>query len=102
MWYSKFDLKKREGAIVCPNCKCVNEEQIFYSLDSLHCKECDNPVLFIRTKSFIYTFDLKNAPSLFLKIYKELQLKPMNEAYTELLEVVSVFSSEDFKGDELS
>ena len=94
MWYSKFDLIQRKGQIECPNCKHIYEEQIFYTLEELPYKKCENPSLFIRTKSFIYVFDLKRAPSLFLRMIKELQSKSMKDSYSQLLEVIKVFSSE--------
>ena len=94
MWYSKFDLKKREGGIICPNCNSKQEEQIYYSLDEIYCNECISPILFIRTKSFIYTFDLGNSPLLFIKMYEVLKSLPMKEAYIQLLEVSEVFCDE--------
>ena len=102
MWYNKFDLKKRDGAILCPNCNYVNEEQILYSLEGFECNNCTNSILFIRAKGFIYTFDLNNAPSLFIKMYEELRSKSMKEAYAELFEVTEVFCPKDFKKDGLS
>ena len=94
MWYSKFDLKKRDEGIFCPNCNYQYEEQIYYSLDKIHCSKCKCPLLFIRTRLFMYTFNLDSSPSLFIKMYQELGSLPMKEAYSQLMEVTGVFSNE--------
>jgi len=95
MWYSKFDLRKRKGGVKCPNCNFISEEQILYTLEATPCKKCNTPNLFIRTKYFIYVFDLQSAPSLFLRMFDELKRLPMKEAYSQLWEVMKVFSSEE-------
>jgi hypothetical protein len=94
MWYSKFNLRTREGNIVCPSCHLKNEEQFLYTLDQLPCTHCASPNVFIRTTSFIYVFAIAAAPPLFKTIYKELRSKSLTDAYSELLEIVSVFKDE--------
>lgn len=94
MWYTKFDLNKRSGSILCPNCTYKFEEQLFYSLEPISCNNCRTPILFMRTRKFIYSFDLKNSPDLFQKIHEELRSKTLKQGYSELLEVSEVFSKE--------
>jgi hypothetical protein len=98
MWYTKFNLKKRGGHILCPICKSKNEEQIFYSLDKVVCEECNSENVFIRTKNYIYVFAIEKAPDLFKVIYEELKTKTLKEAYFELLQTSEVFSDE-FKNE---
>jgi len=102
MWYNKFDLKEREGGILCPDCNCQFEERIYYYLEEIYCTKCNCPLLFIRTVSFIYTFNLNGSPSLFNKMYEELRSLPMKESYSQLMEVTRVFSDEHLINDELS
>jgi len=63
-------------------------------MDSIPCSECGDELLKIRSKSFIYTFNLSKAPSLFIKIYEELKNKTLKNAYKELFEVTDVFCDE--------
>lgn len=98
MWYSKFNLKTRDGEITCPSCNSSIEEQIFYSLDTIECEKCGAKNVFIRTINFIYVFEIEQAPNLFKVIYEDLKTKTLKDAYSELLQITKVFS-EEFKNE---
>lgn len=98
MWYSKFNLKTRDGHITCPSCNSSKEEQILYSLDHVECETCGSKNVFIRTINFIYVFEIEQAPDLFKVIYEELRTKTLKDAYSGLLQTANVFS-EEFKNE---
>ena len=94
MWYTKFNLKKREGNISCPSCESTKEEEIFYSLDLVKCEVCNSDNVFMRTINYIYVFTIEEAPITFKAIYQEVKTKPLKEAYSELLKYSEVFNDE--------
>jgi hypothetical protein len=91
MWYTKFDLKKRDTDISCPNCDNKFEEEIFYSLDENDCPSCCSKLIFIRSVNYIYVFDIKKSNYLFKSLYNEMNKHSLKESYLMLFEIVKVF-----------
>ncbi len=94
MWYTKFDLIKREGKIKCPNCSKIFSEQLFYSLDPMTCHDCSYKLVFLRTLNFIYIINLVESPELFKVIREYLINQSSKKGRFELKEVFRLFEGE--------
>ena len=94
MWYFKANLISGKRILRCPNCRNLQSDQAYYSLDPKLCDSCKTELVFIKTARFLYIIDLKKSSGLFKQVYGYIFSKTEKQAFEEFFEFLNLFKEE--------